>query len=54
MVKEFSIFWFVLVTFIMTYIFFSHNLTWGSLWCWIVNLLAFACIIKVFWKDICL
>jgi hypothetical protein len=36
-----------------SYVMFSHDKTWGSIWCWICNATAIYYIYKVFMKDIC-
>jgi hypothetical protein len=38
----------------ISYILYHKTLTWGSLWCWISNLVAVYLIYKVFEDDVCL
>lgn len=51
--SEWSILAFVVTTAIISYVTFSQTGTWGSLWCWFVNIVAFVLIIKVFLKEFC-
>jgi hypothetical protein len=37
-----------------SYILFYKTKTWGSMWCWIANIIAFLLVIGVFKKDICI
>jgi hypothetical protein len=41
------------ITAIISYVLFYKTLTWGSLWCWISNFLAFYLIGDVFYNDFC-
>jgi hypothetical protein len=38
---------------VISYVLFYKTLTWGSLWCWISNFLAFYLIGDVFYNDFC-
>jgi hypothetical protein len=49
--KEYFLLSFVLVSVAVTYYFYHKSLTWGSLWCWLANLVAFYLILSVIWKD---
>ncbi len=44
-----------LYLFIVSVIYYTYHKshTWGSLWCWIANILSFFLIIRVFYKDFC-
>ena len=37
----------------ITYILYNKTNTWGTLWCWLVNMLSFYLIYKVFAKEFC-
>ena len=39
---------------IVTYVLYSKTLTWGSLWCWLVNLASLFIIGTVFYDDVCI
>lgn len=39
--------------FLLTYYTYSTSGTWGSMWCWISNILALWWIAQVFYKDLC-
>lgn len=52
--KQYAMCAFMILTFTFSYAYFSHDLTWGSLWCWVANILAIIIIGQVFWKDICM
>ena len=48
---------FLIVMYILatiSYILYNDTYTWGSLWCWLSNYIAFYLIYKVFSDDICL
>jgi hypothetical protein len=51
--KRYDIFIVTLSTLLITYYTYSSSGTWGSMWCWIANALAFWWIAKVFYKDLC-
>jgi hypothetical protein len=36
-----------------TYLLFHKSKTWGSLWCWVANGVAFMLVVQVFWRDLC-
>jgi hypothetical protein len=38
---------------IISIILYKDTQTWGSMWCWICNLISLYLILKVFYKDIC-
>lgn len=42
---------FIIITAIVSYILYYKTNTWGSLWCWIANSVAFLFIFNVIWKD---
>ena len=46
---------FILYFIIISAIYYTYykSKTWGSLWCWISNILALKLILQVFYKDIC-
>lgn len=52
--KEWIKYIFILILFTISYILYHSDLTWGSLWCWIANILAFYWLYRIFKKDICL
>lgn len=39
---------------VVSYVLYSKTLTWGSLWCWLVNLASLYIIGNVFYDDICI
>ncbi len=39
---------------VVTYVLYSKTLTWGSLWCWLVNLASLFIIGTVFYDDVCI
>ena len=47
---------FILITIflIISIILYKNTQTWGSMWCWVCNFASFYCILKVFYKDICI
>jgi hypothetical protein len=51
--KEYDTFVIALVTISISYYTYSSSGTWGSMWCWIANILAFWWVAKVFYKDLC-
>lgn len=51
--RQYLLFCFTLLTAVITYIFYSKDLTWGSLWCWVANILSFVLVFKVLYKDLC-
>ena len=44
---------FVTITLIISIILFRYTNTWGSMWCWIANLISFYLVILVFYKNFC-
>jgi len=44
---------FAIVTVLTSYILYVQTNTWGSMWCWIVNILSVYLIVKVFAKELC-
>jgi len=52
--KDYSTFAFFLFTVALTYYTYSESGTWGSMWCWVSNILAFWWVAQVFYKDLCL
>jgi hypothetical protein len=48
------LFWFGIISFLITFSLYSKTQTWGSLWCWIANAISIGLIFKVFWKDLCI
>ena len=42
------------ITAIISYALYSKTLTWGSLWCWLVNLASLYMIGIVFYDDVCI
>ena len=44
----------VAISAIVTYVLYSKTLTWGSLWCWLVNLASLFIIGTVFYDDVCI
>ena len=51
--KNYDTFLFALVTILISYYTYSSSGTWGSMWCWFANILAFWWVVKVFYKDLC-
>ena len=52
--KEWFILSLVTISAIVTYTLYSKTLTWGSLWCWLANLVSLIIIANVFYDDICI
>ena len=52
--KDWYILSLVTISAIVTYVLYSKTLTWGSLWCWLLNLLSLILIATVFYDDICI
>ena len=50
--KQYFIFWFGLISFIIFLAIYNGTYTLGSMWCWIANILSFWLIGLVFWKDL--
>jgi hypothetical protein len=48
-------FTFIIITvfLIVSIILFKETKTWGSMWCWIVNVVSFYLILRVFYNDLC-
>ena len=44
----------VTISAIVTYVLYSKTLTWGSLWCWLINIFSLILIATVFYDDICI
>jgi hypothetical protein len=44
---------FVTIILIISIILYTDTNTWGSMWCWIANLISFYFILSVFYKDFC-
>ena len=44
---------FVTIFLIISIILFKETNTWGSMWCWISNIISFYFILAVFYKDFC-
>jgi hypothetical protein len=44
---------FVTIILIISIILYKETNTWGSMWCWIANLISFYFILSVFYKDFC-
>jgi hypothetical protein len=51
--KSYDTFLFSLITILVTYYTYSSSGTWGSMWCWIANVIAVWWVAKVFYKDLC-
>lgn len=49
--KDWFGFTFIVSTALISYALFYKTKTWGSLWCWVANLVAFSLIFTVIWKD---
>ena len=43
----------VSILLIISIILYRETNTWGSMWCWVCNILSFYLIFEVFYKDIC-
>ena len=52
--KMYSIFIFATVFLIVTLILYKDTNTWGSLWCWIINLISFYIVLSVFYDELCI
>lgn len=52
--KMYSLFIFATVFLIITIILYKDTNTWGSLWCWIVNLISFYLVLSVFYDELCI
>ena len=52
--KTYLMFILVLIVVVVCYVLFRDTQTWGSLWCWIVNIMAIVLLYFVFAKDICI
>lgn len=52
--KMYSVFIFTTVFLIITLILYKDTNTWGSLWCWIVNLISFYLVLSVFYDELCI
>ena len=48
-------FTFIIITvfLIVSIILFKETKTWGTMWCWIVNVVSFYLILRVFYNDLC-
>lgn len=44
---------FIISTIVLSYITYYKYETWGSIWCWVANIIALFLIYKVFKKEIC-
>lgn len=51
--KTYLPFVFTTVFLIITIILYKDTNTWGSMWCWIANLISFYIIYAVFYKELC-
>lgn len=49
--KDYWVFLFMVITALLFYIWYNKTKTWGSLWCWIANLVGLLLIFQVIWKD---
>lgn len=49
--KDWLGFTFIIFTATASYLLYYKTNTWGSLWCWIANLVAFLLVFQVIWKD---
>lgn len=49
--KDWMGFTFIVTTATISYALYYKTNTWGSLWCWIANLVAFLLVFNVIWKD---
>ena len=52
--KMYPLFIFATVFLIVTIILYKDTNTWGSLWCWIVNLISFYLVLSVFYDELCI
>ena len=52
--KMYLQFIFTTVFLIATLILYKDTNTWGSLWCWIVNLVSFYLVLSVFYDELCI
>jgi hypothetical protein len=51
--KHYHTMLFYVITISISYYTYSSSGTWGSMWCWIANILTFWWVAKVFYKDLC-
>ena len=51
--KEYILFIILFITLLFSLYSYYHSSTWGSVWCWTVNILSLYLIVKVFYKDFC-
>ena len=51
--KMYIILAFVTTALIISIILYKETRTWGSMWCWIANIISFYIIVMVFYKDFC-
>lgn len=51
--KKYIVYVLLLLTALISYYSYYKNNTYGSVWCWTVNIISFYLIVKVFYKDFC-
>lgn len=51
--KNYPLFAVVSIFLIASIILYKETNTWGSMWCWIVNVISFFIIFRVFYRDFC-
>jgi len=51
--KEYLLFTVIFITLLFSLYSYYKSNTWGSVWCWTVNILSFYLIVRVFYKDFC-
>lgn len=51
--KQYIMFFIILMFIITCYVLYHKTLTWGSMWCWAANVVAFYLIGQVFMKELC-
>ena len=50
--KNWIIYTLVCISLVLTYVLYHKTNTWGSLWCWLANLVSFVLVYNVFYNDI--
>jgi hypothetical protein len=51
--KMYPTFIFITIALIISIILYKDTYTWGSMWCWIANIISLYFILKVFYNDLC-
>jgi len=51
--KMYPTFIFITIALIISIILYKDTYTWGSMWCWIANIISLYFVLKVFYNDFC-